>query len=80
MDKGKFIFAQYMSFLPNRIFDTCVKRYDGNAYVKHFSCWNQLSSLIFGQLGNIESLRGLVLCIGSHSDSPYKIVLVDENM
>jgi hypothetical protein len=71
MDKGKFIFAQYMSFLPNRIFDTCVKRYDGNAYVKHFSCWNQLSSMIFGQLGNIESLRGLVLCIGSHSSKSY---------
>lgn len=71
MDKGKFIFAQYMSFLPNRVFDTCVKRYDGNAYVKHFSCWNQLSSMIFGQLGNIESLRGLVLCIGSHSSKSY---------
>ena len=71
MDKGKFIFAQFMSFLPNRIFDTCVKRYDGNAYVKYFSCWNQLSSLLFGQLGNIESLRGLVLCINSHSNKSY---------
>lgn len=71
MDKGKFIFAQYMSFLPNRIFDTCVKRYNGNAYVKHFSCRNQLSAMIFGQLGNIESLRGLVLCIRSHSNKSY---------
>ncbi len=71
MDKGKFIFAQVMSFLPNRIFDTCVKRYDGNAYVKQFSCWNQLSCLVFGQLGNVESLRGLVLCINSHKNKSY---------
>ena len=73
MDKGKFIFAQYMSFLPNRIFDTCIKRYNGNAYVKHFSCWNQLSCLLFGQLGNIESLRGLILCINSHSQKSYHL-------
>jgi hypothetical protein len=73
MDKGKFIFAQYMSFLPNRIFDTCVNRYNGNSYVKHFSCWNQLSAMIFGQLGNIESIRGLVLCINSHSQKSYHL-------
>jgi hypothetical protein len=73
MDKGKFIFAQYMSFLPNRIFDSCEKRYNGNAYVKHFSCWNQLACLLFGQLGNIASLRGLVLCINSHSQKSYHL-------
>ena len=71
MDKGKFIFAQFLSFLPNRIFDSYVKKYDGNSYVKHFSCWNQLSCMIFGQLGNIESLRGLILCINSHSNKSY---------
>ena len=71
MDKGKFIFAQYMSFLPSRIFDTCVKRYKGNAYVKHFSCWNHLSCMLFGQLGNISSLSGLVLCIRSHANKSY---------
>lgn len=27
-----------------------VRKYDGNKYVKHFSCWNQLFAMIFGQL------------------------------
>lgn len=71
MNQGKFIFAQFGLFLPSRVFDTCIKKYNGNAYVKHFSCWNQLMCMVFGQLGNIESLSGLVLCIRSHANKSY---------
>lgn len=73
MDKGKYIFAQFMAFLPNRYFDGCVSKYNGNNYVKHFTCWHQLSSMLFGQLGNLESLRGLVVCIQSHKTKSYHL-------
>ncbi|HHT29466.1 DUF4372 domain-containing protein, partial [Petrimonas mucosa] len=39
MNKGKFVYAQIVEFLPQRVFDTIVLKYDGNRYVKHFTCW-----------------------------------------
>ena len=41
MNTGKYIFAQLIEFLPQRIFDRIVMKYEGNKYVKHFTCWNQ---------------------------------------
>jgi hypothetical protein len=38
-----------------------VKKYDGDKYVKHFSCWNQLLTLMFGQLTGKPSLRRFIL-------------------
>jgi hypothetical protein len=30
-----------MEFIPTYRFQLCVDRYQGNRYVKHFSCWDQ---------------------------------------
>ena len=59
MNTGKYIFAQLIEFLPQRIFDRIVMKYEGNKYVKHFTCWNQLLVMMFGQLSNRDSLRDL---------------------
>jgi len=37
MNTGKYIFAQLIEFLPQRIFDRIVMKYEGNKYVKHFA-------------------------------------------
>jgi len=63
MNKGKFVYAQIVEFLPQRVFDTIVLKYDGNRYVKHFTCWNQLLVMVFGQLTNRDSLRDLIVAI-----------------
>ena len=42
MNKDKYVFAQMVEFLDNYKFLRIVKKYDGNKYVKHFTCWNQL--------------------------------------
>ena len=47
MNTGKYIFAQLIGFLPQRIFDRIVMKYEGNKYVKHFTCWNQLLVMMF---------------------------------
>lgn len=73
MNHGKYVFAQVVEFLPERAFDTCVARYKGNHYIKHFTCWNQLLCMMFGQLSNRESLSDLVLCIGSHQSKAYHL-------
>lgn len=73
MNNGKYVFAQIASFLPSRIFDKCVSKYEGNKWVKHFSCWNQLMCMMFGQLSNRDSFRDLLVCIEAHSSKYYHL-------
>jgi hypothetical protein len=73
MNQGKYVFAQIVEFLPQRIFDRFVTKYDGNKYVKHFTCWNQLLCMVFGQLTNRDSLRDLIVAINAHSAKSYHL-------
>ena len=73
MNQGKYIFAQLIEFLPQRVFDGIVKKYQGNKYVKHFTCWNQLLALMFGQLSNRESLRDLIVALDAHHSKTYHL-------
>jgi len=73
MNKGKYVFAQITTFLPQRVFDVIVEKYNGNKYVKHFTCWNQLLAMIFGQLTSRESLRDLVVALDAHSQKSYHL-------
>ncbi|MEA4979864.1 MAG: DUF4372 domain-containing protein, partial [Petrimonas sp.] len=45
------------AFLPRSKFNRIAAKYEGDKYVKFFTCWNQLLTLMFGQLCNRESLR-----------------------
>jgi transposase len=73
MNGGKYVFAQISSFLPQRIFDGIVARYKGDHHVRHFTCWNQLLCMMYGQLSNRESLRDLVLTVTAHSQKAYHL-------
>ena len=73
MNNGKYVFAQLTSFLPQRVFDKFVLKYLGNKYVKHFTCWNQLLCMIFGQLTNRNSLRDLIVILDAHSNKTYHL-------
>lgn len=73
MNQGKYVFAQLTDFLPQRVFDRLVHKYDGNKHVKHFSCWNQLLSMIFGQLSGRDSLRDLMISIEPHRPKYYHL-------
>ncbi|MDO5637532.1 MAG: DUF4372 domain-containing protein [Myroides sp.] len=55
MNLGKYVFAQLTELLPQRIFDRIVAKHNGNKYVRHFTCWNQLLCMIFGQISSRES-------------------------
>ena len=73
MNKDKYVFAQMVEFLDNYKFLRIVKKYDGNKYVKHFTCWNQLLTLMFGQLCNRESLRDLIVALNAHQEKCYHL-------
>ena len=73
MHKGKYVFSQLLDFLDKDVFLRIANRYDGNRYVKNFTCWNQLAVLMFGQLSNRESLRDVVLATQALSDKAYHL-------
>ena len=61
MNQDKYVFAQLTAFMNRTQFNNDVRKYDGNRYVKHFTCWNQLLAMMFGKLSNRESLRDLIV-------------------
>lgn len=67
MNKGRYVFTQLCDFIPRGQFEWFVKKYEGNKYVKTFTCWNHLLVLVFGQLTNRESLRDLVGSLNAHT-------------
>ena len=73
MNNGKYVFAQLVEFLPHRVFDSIVDKHLGNRYVKHFTCWNQLLCMVFGQLTNRESLRDLIVVLDAHASKSYHL-------
>lgn len=60
MNQGQYVFSQLVDHLDRNHFNYLARKYDGNKYVKRFSCWNQLLAMMFGQLSNRESLRDFV--------------------
>lgn len=75
MNQDKYVFAQLVEFLNNDKFRRLVDQYDGNRYVKHFTCWNQLLAMMFGQLSNRESLRDLIVALEAHQGKRYHLGL-----
>lgn len=73
MHKDKFVFAQLTGFLDRNKFNRIVAKYSGDKYVKHFTCWNQLLALMFGQLSNRESLRDLIVALEAHHSKCYHL-------
>ncbi len=67
MNQGRYVFTQLVDFIPRKNFEWLVKKYDGNKYVKSFTCWNHLMVLLFGQLSNREGLRDLIVTV-----TPFK--------
>ena len=73
MNQGKYVFAQISAFLPQRVFDRIVAQHKGNYKVRHFSCWNQMMCMMFGQLSNRDSLNDLIVTINAHSSKFYHL-------
>lgn len=84
------MFSQLLDFLDKDVFLRISNKYNGNRYVKFFTCWNQLAVLMFGQLSNRESLRDLALAtqalsrkafhlgLGKYPDKIRRVIYWDE--
>lgn len=71
MFQDKYVFAQLTAFMNRTQFNNYVRKYDGNRYVKHFTCWNQLLAMMFGQL----NLRDLIVAFEAHRAKQYHLGL-----
>ena len=73
MHKDPFVFSQLIQFLDRNHFNYLVRKYDGDKYVMSYTCWNQLLTMIFGQLSNRESLRDLIVALEAHAGKAYHL-------
>ena len=73
MNKDKYVFASLASFLDRNHFKYLARKYLGDRYIKSFSCWNQLLSMMFGQLCNRDGLRDLVVALEAHQGKLYHL-------
>ena len=75
MFQDRYVFAQLTAFLNRTQFNNYVRKYNGNRYVKQFTCWNQMLAMMFGQLSNRESLRDLIVAFEAHHAKLYHLGL-----
>ncbi|MBR4535443.1 MAG: IS4 family transposase [Bacteroidales bacterium] len=75
MHIGKYVFAQIVSFLPQRQFRRIVLKYPDKTQKWSFSHWNHLLTLIFGQLLGCGTLRELTDITAAHAKRSYHLGL-----
>ncbi len=73
MQSVPYIFNQITQWLPRDHFEWLVKKFKGNAYVKGYTCWNHLLTMIWAQLTARRSLRDIETSLRAHSDKTYRM-------
>ena len=54
------VFQQLLQILPRHEFESIVRKHQSNRYIKKFTCWNQLMTLLYSQATGKDSLRDIV--------------------
>jgi len=67
------ILASVLKPISRRRFEDIVEAHDGSAYDKKFDSWDHLVTLIFAQLGQANSLRGLEASWNAHAHHHYHL-------
>ncbi len=73
MHQGRYVFAQLFEYLPMHVLRRAVRRYQGERYVKRFSCYAQFLCMAFAQLSARESLRDIEICLRAHKAKLYHL-------
>lgn len=73
MAQSRYVFTQLCDLLPKRVFDCIVDKYEGNKWVKTFTCWHHLLVMLFAQLSGRESLRDLITTLDAHKSKFYRL-------
>jgi len=71
VNSGRTVFSQLIQYLPEKEFQKCVARYNGDSNFRGFSCWDQLLAMAFAQLTYRESLRDIESCLRALGSKLY---------
>lgn len=67
------VFAQLMSLGHRETFQRCIERYNGDAYIKNFSCRDQWLAMAFAQLTFRDSLRDIEVALNARPELLYQM-------
>jgi hypothetical protein len=71
VNSGRTVFSQLIQHLPEKEFQKCVARHNGDSNFRGFSCWDQLLAMAFAQLTYRESLRDIESCLRALGSKLY---------
>ena len=57
MVRSASLFSQLLQQIPRNDFAALVAKHQGERHAKGFTCWTQLTSMLFCQLAQAKSLR-----------------------
>lgn len=69
------IMHQLLTLLPRHQFDQAVSDFGGDHYVKKFSTWSQLTTLLYAQASGKNSLRDIQTALGTQQPKLYHLGL-----
>ena len=69
------IMSQLLTLMPRHQFDQAVSEHFGNRYVKKFTTWNQLTTLLYAQASGKNSLRDIQTALGIQEPKLYHLGL-----
>jgi hypothetical protein len=69
------ILSQLQHLIPRHHFDKLVFDHSGDYYVKNFSCWNQLTVLLYAQSSGLNSLRDIQTSLSANTGKLYHLGL-----
>lgn len=73
MTQIPYVLPQLCTYIDRDYFEMLVKRYHANAYVKSFSCWNQLVTMTWAHLTRRVSLRDIECSLRGHRSKLYRM-------
>src|SRR3546814_15969029 len=73
MSQGRFVFTHLVQPLPLHTFRRLVAKYDGQRYVKRFSCLDKFLCMAFAHLTARESLRDIELFLRAHQTKLFPL-------
>ena len=69
------LFNQLLDFIPRSQFKNLVRQYQGDKYVKHFTCWHQMIVILYAQVRGKDSLRDIVTGLRTQLSKWYHLGL-----
>lgn len=73
MSYSNTILSQILHLVPRNKFNSIVKKYSAEAYVKHFKCWHHLAILFYSQASGKDSLRDIESALKFQKNKLYHL-------